>query len=29
MSRFHGYASAASEVEISWTFLARSHWGGR
>jgi RimJ/RimL family protein N-acetyltransferase len=27
-SRFHGYDAAASEVEIGWTFLARSHWGG-
>lgn len=28
-SRFHGYDQQASEVEIGWTFLARSHWGGR
>ena len=28
-SRFHGYDEQASEVEIGWTFLARSHWGGR
>jgi RimJ/RimL family protein N-acetyltransferase len=28
-SRFHGYSEARSEVEIGWTFLARSHWGGR
>jgi RimJ/RimL family protein N-acetyltransferase len=28
-SRFHGYDEAADEVEIGWTFLARSHWGGR
>lgn len=28
-SRYHGYNEAASEVEIGWTFLARSHWGGR
>jgi RimJ/RimL family protein N-acetyltransferase len=28
-SRFHGYDKARSEVEIGWTFLARSHWGGR
>ncbi len=28
-SRYHGYDAAASEVEIGWTFLARSHWGGR
>jgi N-acetyltransferase len=27
-TRFHGYDSARSEVEIGWTFLARSHWGG-
>lgn len=27
-SRFHGYDQANSEVEIGWTFLARSHWGG-
>lgn len=27
-SRFHGYDEALSEVEIGWTFLARSHWGG-
>ena len=28
-SRFHGYSAERSEVEIGWTFLARSHWGGR
>jgi RimJ/RimL family protein N-acetyltransferase len=28
-SRFHGYDEANSEVEIGWTFLIRSHWGGR
>ena len=28
-SRFHGYDETRSEVEIGWTFLARSHWGGR
>jgi len=28
-SRFHGYDSEKSEIEIGWTFLARSHWGGR
>ena len=28
-SRFHGHDAAKSEVEIGWTFLARSHWGGR
>ena len=27
-SRYHGYNQTASEVEIGWTFLARSHWGG-
>jgi N-acetyltransferase len=27
-SRFHGYNEARSEIEIGWTFLARSHWGG-
>ncbi len=27
-SRFHGYDSNLSEIEIGWTFLARSHWGG-
>ncbi|NNF07524.1 MAG: GNAT family N-acetyltransferase [Candidatus Eisenbacteria bacterium] len=27
-SRFHGYDEAKSEIEIGWTFLARSHWGG-
>lgn len=27
-SRYHGYDSTTSEVEIGWTFLARSHWGG-
>ncbi|MGO8787883.1 MAG: GNAT family N-acetyltransferase [Terriglobia bacterium] len=28
-SRFHAYDAQASEVEIGWTFLARSHWGGK
>ena len=28
-SRFHGYDEAQSEIEIGWTFLARTHWGGR
>ncbi len=28
MSRFHGYDEERSEIEIGWTFLARSHWGG-
>ncbi len=27
-SRFHGYDKERGEVEIGWTFLARSHWGG-
>ncbi len=27
-TRFHGYDMEESEVEIGWTFLARSHWGG-
>lgn len=27
-SRFHGYDRERREVEIGWTFLARSHWGG-
>jgi RimJ/RimL family protein N-acetyltransferase len=27
-SRFHGYDEGKREVEIGWTFLARSHWGG-
>ena len=27
-SRFHGCDEAKGEVEIGWTFLARSHWGG-
>jgi len=28
MSRFHGYDPERSEVEIGWTFLVRSRWGG-
>src|SRR5271166_6419548 len=28
-SRFHAYDAQSSEVEIGWTFLARSHWGGK
>lgn len=28
-SRFHGYDRKRSEVEIGWTFLARSYWGGK
>jgi RimJ/RimL family protein N-acetyltransferase len=27
-SRFHGFDAARSEVEIGWTFLVRSRWGG-
>jgi RimJ/RimL family protein N-acetyltransferase len=27
-SRFHGYDPRRSEIEIGWTFLARSYWGG-
>lgn len=27
-SRFHGFNAEDREVEIGWTFLARSHWGG-
>ena len=27
-SRYHGYDEKMDEVEIGWTFLARSHWGG-
>ena len=27
-SRYHGYDEAKREIEIGWTFLARSHWGG-
>lgn len=27
-SRYDGYDEEASEIEIGWTFLARSHWGG-
>jgi RimJ/RimL family protein N-acetyltransferase len=27
-SRYHGHHAGRSEVEIGWTFLARSHWGG-
>ncbi len=28
-SRFYGYDPTRSEVEIGWTFLARTYWGGR
>lgn len=27
-SRYHGYEPAFSEIEIGWTFIVRSHWGG-
>jgi N-acetyltransferase len=27
-SRYYWYGPARSELEIGWTFLARSHWGG-
>ena len=27
-SRYHGYDEEESAIEIGWTFLARSHWGG-
>jgi RimJ/RimL family protein N-acetyltransferase len=27
-SRYHGHDPEQSEIEIGWTFLARSHWGG-
>jgi N-acetyltransferase len=27
-SRFHAYDEEKSEIEIGWTFLARSYWGG-
>jgi RimJ/RimL family protein N-acetyltransferase len=27
-SRFHGYNPGKREIEIGWTFLARSYWGG-
>jgi len=28
-SRYHGYDSEQSVIEIGWTFLARAYWGGR
>lgn len=28
-SRYHGYDPDRGEIEIGWSFLARSHWGGR
>jgi len=27
-SRFHGYDAGRDEIEIGWTFLRRTHWGG-
>src|SRR5262245_12825176 len=27
-SRFHAYNEAKGEIEIGWTFLARTYWGG-
>jgi RimJ/RimL family protein N-acetyltransferase len=27
-SRYYGYDEQAGEIEIGWTFLARSYWGG-
>jgi RimJ/RimL family protein N-acetyltransferase len=27
-SRYHGYDEERGEIEIGWSFLARSHWGG-
>jgi N-acetyltransferase len=27
-SRYYGYDAERSEIEIGWTFMARSHWGG-
>ena len=27
-SRYHGYDGAKSEIEIGWSFLARTYWGG-
>ena len=28
-TRYHDYHPERSEIEIGWTFLARSHWGGK
>lgn len=28
-TRFHGFDALNSEIEVGWTFLARSHWGGK
>jgi RimJ/RimL family protein N-acetyltransferase len=27
-SRYYGYQPELSEIEIGWTFITRSHWGG-
>jgi N-acetyltransferase len=27
-SRYYGHAPERSEIEIGWTFIVRSHWGG-
>jgi len=27
-SRYYGYEPDITEIEIGWTFVARSHWGG-
>ena len=27
-SRYHGHDTARREIEIGWTFITRSHWGG-
>jgi len=28
-SRYHGYDAERSVIEIGWSFLARTYWGGR
>jgi N-acetyltransferase len=28
-SRYYGYDAKLSEIEIGWTFIVRSHWGGK
>jgi len=28
-SRYYGYKPERGEIEIGWTFMVRSHWGGR
>jgi RimJ/RimL family protein N-acetyltransferase len=28
-SRYYGYEPERSEIEIGWTFITRSHWGGK